>query len=300
MGFKSLFLLGLLVGVAAVAQDGQRSSILDDPDFLSDLRQVERPSQLGEPPCNCEPKQTPPTRGFIRNRASGFRCVQSQAVPGTTMADQLTSSDCATAQGQAPAGIRIMTDKSYPYYVTGPGISPSMNRTFRFMAEDGAREGSFFEIEDNILPADSHNFKSRLTLLPRKQIPSAVLQGSDLKVTLTTGEVVVFDAKTKKIKQGALTDGPVDTNTNRMARVPPSVKYAGKGISIRTDHRYEVASSARGDQTAEVRQGGRVCQVPTARVYDAEGKPLADTDAQMVTSLNQLCPPKAGEKPFTL
>lgn len=291
-------IIGLLLSTTTLAQT--RSSILDDPNFLEGLDSISNSEQNGAPPCNCSLDNPVSNQSFIRDRARGLRCTSSTSLPGANGAGEITSINCARDGDESPGGVQIVTNNNYPFYSRAAGVSPTMNRVFRFASEDGSMQGTFLDVEDNILPQDSYNVKSRITILPRRQIPSAVVVGNEVRVTLTTGETVVFDAQTNKIKSGALTDGPVDPNTNRHARKPPNVNYTGRGISIRTDHRYEVPTSGAGDQTAEVRQGNRVCQVPRARLYDNDGKPVATDDAGMVRTINQACPAGSGERAFSI
>lgn len=297
MLYLKILFITLVIGSSGLY--AQRTSILDDPNFLEGINSINNSDSHGEPPCNCSLDNQVETN-FLRARARGLRCTSSRSLPGSNGAGLITSINCARAGDESPGGVQVITNSSYPFFSRAPGVSSTMNRVFRFSSEDGSMQGTFLEVEDNILPQDSYNVKSRITLLPRRQIPSATVVGDEVRIVLTTGEVVIFDAQTNKIKSGALNDGPVDTNTNRHARQPPSVNYTGSGISIRTDHRYEVPSGSAGDQTAEVRQGSRVCQVPRARLYDNEGRPIANDDAGMVRTINQVCPAGSGQRPFSI
>lgn len=169
-----------------------------------------------------------------------------------------------------------------------------------FESVDGSKAGTFLSLEEPVLSSDSHNVKSMVFLLPRRGIPSAEVVGNEIHVTLPTGEIVVYDRATRAIKSGALREGPADQNTDRFTRRPPNVHYNGSGISIRVDHRYEYPTSASGDPTAEVKQNGRTCSVPRARLWNADGEILLVDDDQLVRQLNQICPARAGERPFEI
>jgi hypothetical protein len=173
-------------------------------------------------------------------------------------------------------------------------------RDIQFVSTDGARDGTHLYFHDGISDEDSHNGKSMMFLLPRLGIPQAVETGTEVSITLTTGEEVVMDKATGKIVRGVLQEGPFSTIMDRFLRPPPNVSYTGRGISIRVDHRYDYPTAVGGDQTAEVRQGTRVCQVPRARLWDSEGRLLAETDAQMVTVLNTACPATGSQRRFSI
>lgn len=173
-------------------------------------------------------------------------------------------------------------------------------RDLQMASEDGARDATYLYFHDAISEQDSHNGKSMMFLLPRHGQPQAIENGNEVNITLTTGEEVVMDKTTGKVIRGVLQEGPFSTIMDRFLRPPPNVSYNGRGISIRVDHRYDYPTAPGGDATAEVRQGNRVCQVPRARLWDAEGRLLAETDAQMVTVLNSACPATGSQQRFSI
>jgi hypothetical protein len=173
-------------------------------------------------------------------------------------------------------------------------------RDIQFVSTDGSRDGTHLYFHDGISELDSHNGKSMMFLLPRLGLPQAVENGSEVSITLTTGEEVVMDKDTGMIIRGALQEGPFSTIMDRFLRPPPNVSYTGRGISIRVDHRFDYPTAPGGDATAEVRQGDRVCQVPRARLWDADGRLLAETDAQMVNVLNTACPATGSQRRFSI
>lgn len=150
----------------------------------------------------------------------------------------------------------------------------AFNETFLMMEEDGGGP-------------DSHNVKSYMFVIPRVTQPSVREEGENLIATLPTGETVTMNRQTRQITSGALTEGPVDLNTNRHERRPPNIHYNGSGISIRLDHRYEhpLTSSV----TAVVKQGSRTCNVPRTALFNADGKLTTNTDAQLLAVLNRSC-----------
>jgi len=174
------------------------------------------------------------------------------------------------------------------------------NRRIEFVSRDNASNETFLYLTDVAGGPDSHDVKTVMYLLPRKGVPYTEVSGEDVIVTMTTGEKVIFDKKTHAIKSGALSEGPIDLTTDRFKRQPPNVKYTGEGISIRVNHRFEYPTMAGGAETAEVRQGTRLCKVPRGKIWDANGKLLSDDDKTFVEILNKNCPVKGSDIPFHL
>jgi len=218
--------------------------------------------------------------GFVRERSRDVACIG-----GTQGYRSYTY--CGGDTVKTPAGFDFRHGNQ-PY------------RDIQFVSTDSARDGTHLYFHDGISEQDSHNGKSMMFLLPRLGVPQAVENGNEVSITLTTGEVVVMDKSTSKIIRGALQEGPFSTIMDRFLRPPPNVSYTGRGISIRVDHRYDYPTGAGGDATAEVRQGNRVCQVPRARLWDADGRLLAETDAQLVTVLNTACPASGSQQRFSI
>lgn len=182
---------------------------------------------------------------------------------------------------------------------SGVAIDGADYHDLQFLSLDGSKAETYIYLTEAVLPQDSYNVKSMMFLLPRKGTPVAEAIGEEIHVTLQTGEVVIYDRKTKKIKGGALLEGPSDPSKDRFTRKPPNIHYNGSGISIRVDHRYEHPSSAAGDATAEIKQGNRKCSVAREKLWDKTGEILELDDNKLVNLLNQLCPLKKGETPFS-
>jgi hypothetical protein len=134
---------------------------------------------------------------------------------------------------------------------------------------------------------DSHNVKSYMFVIPRVTVPSTRVEGNNIITTLATGETVTMDKTSRAILSGALTEGPIDLNTDRFQRKPPNIHYSGTGISIRLNHRYEhpLLSS----ETAVVKQGSKTCNVPRTAILDSQGKMKTNSDAALLAVINQHC-----------
>ena len=109
-----------------------------------------------------------------------------------------------------------------------------------------------------------------------------------MEITLTTGEKVIVDKTDSQIKSGALTEGEHDLSMDRYKRKAANINYTGSGISIRVDHRFEYPTQ--GALTAEVKQGGRMCKIPKVKIWNAEGKLLSRSDAELLSVLKLACP----------
>lgn len=184
-------------------------------------------------------------------------------------------------------------------------------RRIQINADDGARAEVFLHVEEEISPSDSHNQKSVILLIPRRSMPHTEIIGNEIHVTLPTGELVVFDRVTNNIIRGALQQGPMDLNPDRHARRPPNIQYSGTGISIRASHRYqdprvreEAIENGRAvvieaNPTFEVKQGDRTCTVPRARIWTDDGM-IRGSDESLVQAINQTCPARSGQRPFSI
>ena len=125
-----------------------------------------------------------------------------------------------------------------------------------------------------------------MVIIPRKMKPAIIEKGNDLHVTLTTGEKVIYDKKTRQIKAGALKEGKVDLTPDRFKRKPPAVSYTGSGISIRVDVRGSDPRLIKGN--AVITQNGKSCQVKASELWNQEDFRY-DDDSKLVEFLNRKC-----------
>ena len=94
-------------------------------------------------------------------------------------------------------------------------------------------------------------------------------------VYLPTGEAVEFNALTKEILSGVLTEAPIDPSANRHSRRFPGVEYTGKGISIEAVRRGGYPAYVHGQSFnqyentthAKVKHQGRECLVPKDKLW---------------------------------
>lgn len=208
--------------------------------------------------------------------------------------------DCTGSNGLYPGGFRFRSRAGHPdinmQSPYGPTARPE--RVINFWSRNHALNETFIYVNDQAGGPDSHDMKSSIILLPRKVIPSVVMNGEDVEVTMTTGEKVVFDKRTSAIKSGALREGANDLTTDRFRRQPPNVHYQGTGISIRLNHRFE--DPFQSAESAEVKQNGKSCRIPRTILFDAAGKLRTESDAQLVRVLNQSCPSSPGTPGFRI
>jgi hypothetical protein len=171
------------------------------------------------------------------------------------------------------------------------GSTSKPQRLLEVRSIDGAFNETFLYFNVIAGGPDSHDMKSVMLLLPRKVVPSVLVDGEDIEITLTTGEKVTVDRTDSQIKSGALMEGEHDLTTDRQKRKAANIHYTGSGISIRVDHRYEYPTQ--GAITAEVKQAGRTCKLPKLKIWDANGKLISRSDAQLLDVLKAACPKEA-------
>jgi hypothetical protein len=167
---------------------------------------------------------------------------------------------------------------------------PGNGKPARFwdsISRNSALNETYLVMEETAGGPDSHNVKSYMFIIPRVTVPSVRVEGDNIITTLATGETVTMNKNSRAIISGALTEGPIDLNTDRFRRRPPNIHYSGTGISIRLDHRFE--HPLVGSQTATVKQGSRTCTIPRASLFNADGKLMTTSDAALLAVLNQGC-----------
>jgi hypothetical protein len=175
-------------------------------------------------------------------------------------------------------GIQLKNSRS-------PRINPNGNgvyRRYQFSAEQKSRQETYLEIEEvgiaDPMVGDSHKtMESVLIFLPRKVLPSIKIGKmpngqTAYRITLPTGEPVVFDALTKEIIAGVLEEtGPIDTNPDRFKRQFAALKYTGSGVVIRGDQRGETPKSAvvwGAKKTMLAEWNGQKCTIPTGEIFE--------------------------------
>lgn len=209
--------------------------------------------------------------------------------------------DCTRDQREYPGGFQIRAGEGHPFVGNARSLYPDggpVQRMIQFISRNGALNETYLHLEDLAGGPDSHDMKSDVFLLPRKNIPQVETRGNEVIVRMSTGEQVIFDKNSGAIKSGALREGPIDLTTDRFRRSQPNVHYSGTGISIRLNHRYEAPTLSA--VSAEVKQGNRTCTVPRTQLFDEAGKLRSSSDAQFVQVLNQNCPTRTGQQPFRI
>lgn len=214
--------------------------------------------------------------------------------------EKATVVDCTGKGEQLPGGFRFRSRDGHPLINTKSPYGPTAHpeRSIHFWSRNHALNETFIYLNDLAGGPDTHDMKSSLILLPRKVVPSVVVSGEEVTVTMNTGETVVFDKRTSAIKSGALTEGANDLTTDRFRRQPPNVQYTGTGISIRMNHRFE--DPFQSAESAEIKQNGRTCRIPRTTLFDNTGKLRTQSDAQLVRVINQSCPAGQGVSPFRI
>lgn len=189
-----------------------------------------------------------------------------------------------------------------------PRINPAggaVHRDFAFSAPQNARQelGLFvYEWGSPDAGADDSAWSmlSEMLFLPRRFAPSARLApgGATYEVTLPTGELVLFDAKTKEIVGGVLAEtAPIDMNPDRFARKFAGLRYEGAGVMVRSDQRGDTPRSSvvwGQKKVATAYWGGKTCRLSPADLWKqdasgAGGDNLYPTDDAFYAMLRRTC-----------
>lgn len=164
-------------------------------------------------------------------------------------------------------------------------------RMYIFAFPDRARENIYLTINDDVNLSGRFSYDNmyrEMLFFPRIELPTVekVNDGALLKVTLPTGEPVLFDAKTKEIVGGVLREEPIDFNRNRFARHNPGIRYEGQHMVITVAQRGEAPRRARvWGQTkyAEVyypAKYAKACRISPRLLFDQRPK-KGDTDPKL-------------------
>ena len=197
-----------------------------------------------------------------------------------------------------------------------PKINPAglkrtgARREYAFMFADRARENIHLAINDDVKISGrfSHdNMFRELHFFPRRQLPALDIDHSkgQLKVTLPTGEPVVFDQDTMEVVDGALVEAPIDFNRSRHLRRNPEVRYQGKYLAITIAQRGEAprrASVWGQTKFAEVYYPAKYpnhrCKLSPKFIWDQRPKPgdndpkltmLYQTDDELFAVIEKQC-----------
>lgn len=157
-------------------------------------------------------------------------------------------------------------------------------RDFQFRFDDRARQDIHLMISDWAPSRDrvfrlSELVNSLLHFFPRSYLPAIVNAGDRNIVTLPTGEEVEFDAASKEIRAGVLTEAPVDLNSAPSGRSFPAVNYLGQGVVVRADSRgadprlgaKALITSGAPAPLCEQAGGCRQCEVPAKELWEQSG-----------------------------
>ena len=129
--------------------------------------------------------------------------------------------------------------EAFPIVNNGKNAIVSANesrREFEFNFEEQAAQNMSLFMSDEPNGTVSHTMHSTFMFFPRKFIPFLEIKKDELKVTLPTGEEMVFSESGEIIK-GVFQEGPVDVGPDRFKRQYADLKYYGKGIVLRANAR---------------------------------------------------------------
>jgi hypothetical protein len=247
-------------------------------------------------------RQAQPERDGIRDR---FRYDRSIS---TTDIDGLRYFFYEPTRQRAVVGFAFENDgspKINPVGLKGTGA----RREFAFHFADRARENIYLAVNDDVKISGrfSHdNMFRELHFFPRTQLPSLVIDHGkrQIKVTLPTGEPVLFDQDSMELVGGALIESPIDFSRSRHQRRNPEVRYKGDFLAITVAQRGEAPRRAKvwgQSKFAEVHYPSKYtksCRLSPRHIWDQRPKPgdsdpkltmLHKTDAQLFAMIERRC-----------
>lgn len=168
---------------------------------------------------------------------------------------------CKSMETQQPLSFSFSNEKSSKLV---PESNSSRSRKWEFQFPNRARQDIHIRVTDAPNSQNSQLRESYLYLFPRKNTPAIRVEGSRMIVTLTTGEEVIYNAKTKDVIGGVFAEtGPL-TSVSRELN-PAKIEYTGSGVMVRVNAR---GSDPRlGGGNATISKKGKTCNVPKADLW---------------------------------
>jgi hypothetical protein len=244
----------------------------------------------------------PPDRDKIRERHRYDRAIKPTTLDGVRYYFY------EPGEGRSVVGFAFLNQGS-------PTVNPvglrkrGARREYAFLFPDRARENIYLAINDDVKLSGrfSHdNMFRELHFFPRRQLPSLNIDHAKglLRVTLPTGEPVVFDRHSKELVGGVLEERPIDFNLSRHQRRNPQVRYRGEYLAITVDQRGEAPRRASiwGEKKyAEVHYPAKYakpCRLSPKHIWDQRPKPgdndpklhmLHSSDASLFSVIERRC-----------
>jgi hypothetical protein len=122
------------------------------------------------------------------------------------------------------------------------------SRSFEFEFEEQAVQNISLMVSDAPNGTVSHTMHSHFMFFPRLFLPFAEFTNGDVKVTIPTGEEILF-SETGEIREGIFEEGPVDIGPDRFKRHYADLKYLGKGIVLRANARGQMPQQGQFETT---------------------------------------------------
>lgn len=188
-----------------------------------------------------------------------------------------------------PAGFGFRSKPGHPYTsgIRSPYGRGKVARSIDMISRNHALNETYLYIIDFAGGPDSHDLKSVIYLFPRVEIPKISAVGSEIELTLPTGEKAFFDAESGAVRGGALKEGALDLHKDRLKRAEPNVHYTGDYVSVRLTHAFEEPTIAA--EKAVIQQKDNICILTRGRLFDRNGKLLTKNDEDLLEQLNREC-----------
>lgn len=157
-----------------------------------------------------------------------------------------------------------------------------ISRSYEIEFPDKASSDMKMFVVDSPSDRTSHSTYNLMLFFPRTVQPSVKKVGNELIVTLPNKEVVKYDATTKEIIGGVLSEAPMTQASSKTPAIPNKVKYEGNNVIIRAsksgdlpygDIELKNGKPAPSTTTATIsKKGHKDCQVPSKDLWYNDNK----------------------------
>jgi len=178
-----------------------------------------------------------------------------------------------------------------------------VSRSFEFEFEDQSRAGIQIFVIDSTNGFTSTTTYNQYLFFPRKYLPAIQRVNDELHVTLPTGEKVIYDAETKQIKSGVLSENVLEELPARAgcdvrnkpcgrAAKPDPLTYSGEGVVMKLSASGNLPSGTKG--MATLKKGDKTCRLPIADYWVSKNdnfvfNPKYATDSAFDEVLKKKC-----------
>ena len=169
---------------------------------------------------------------------------------------------------------RSFTFSNYGGNKTVPQSGWGISRSFEFLFEDFARSDMSLLLWDMPDQTESHGHLKMMMFFPRVNLPAIryenTFQKNTIIVTLPNQEEVFFNAETKEVIGGVLSEKPI-AQDNEGNALNPAISYTGKGVVVEADRLNDypvgLGAEAKNNLATITKKGHKVCKIPVKDLW---------------------------------